>query len=276
MADVRRRLPARGRCSPTCPPATSVFFGGGTPSLLPVDLLVSILVGDRPGVRSRGHGRVQPRDGHARRCWPPTGGAGVNRLSFGVQSMVPHVLAGLGRSHDPARCGRAVRLRPRTPASAASFNLDLIYGGAGESVADWARTLDQVLGPRARPMSAPTPSRSSRAPRWPATPAAIPTTTIRPTSTLLAERALLGRRTGLVRDLQLGPPRSRVPAQPAVLGPGRLPRHRLCRPQPPGRPPVVERPHPRALHPGGGRGPLAGRRLRNVSTAPPEPSRRCS
>jgi putative oxygen-independent coproporphyrinogen III oxidase len=129
--------------SASLPPATSVFFGGGTPSLLPVDLLASIL--EVIAVATRAEVTVE--------CNPDTVSpeslagyrrAGVTRLSFGVQSMVPHVLAGLGRSHDPA----AVRLAvgwARDAGFGRSFNLDLIYGGAGESVDDWLRTLDEVL-----------------------------------------------------------------------------------------------------------------------------------
>ncbi len=67
----------------------------------------------------------------------------MNRLSFGVQSMQPHVLAELGRTHDPAAVERAVRW-----ARGAGFehlNLDLIYGTPGESIDDWRRSLDGVL-----------------------------------------------------------------------------------------------------------------------------------
>ena len=68
---------------------------------------------------------------------------GVNRLSLGVQSMVPHVLAALGRTHNPANVDRAVALARDT--GFATFNLDLIYGAAGESVDDWRRTLDATM-----------------------------------------------------------------------------------------------------------------------------------
>ncbi len=68
---------------------------------------------------------------------------GVNRLSFGVQSMVPHVLEALGRTHDPANVRRSVEIA--RDAGLASFNLDVIYGAAGESVDDWRRTLEAVL-----------------------------------------------------------------------------------------------------------------------------------
>ena len=83
--------------------------------------------------------------------------------------------------------------------------------------------------------------------RWPPTPTAIPTTTSRPAGTS-GPTAMLGRgRVPVGGDLQLGPTRARVPAQRPLLGPGRLPGHRLGRPLPPGRAPVVERPDPRPL-----------------------------
>jgi oxygen-independent coproporphyrinogen-3 oxidase len=68
---------------------------------------------------------------------------GVNRISLGVQSMAPHVLALLGRTHDPANVRRAVELvvEQRFP----TFNLDLIYGAVGESLADWEATLSAAL-----------------------------------------------------------------------------------------------------------------------------------
>jgi oxygen-independent coproporphyrinogen-3 oxidase len=67
---------------------------------------------------------------------------GVNRLSFGVQSMVPHVLTALGRAHDPANVTTCVEL---ARAAGLSFNLDIIYGAAGESLEDWRHTLEAVL-----------------------------------------------------------------------------------------------------------------------------------
>lgn len=68
---------------------------------------------------------------------------GVTRLSFGVQSMVPHVLDGLGRVHDVESVERAITLAKE--AGFASWSVDLIYGGAGESVADWVTTLRRVI-----------------------------------------------------------------------------------------------------------------------------------
>jgi oxygen-independent coproporphyrinogen-3 oxidase len=124
------------------PDATSVFFGGGTPSLLPAEALVAILDAvprvDGPEVTVE--------------CNPETvtasllrayAAAGVNRLSFGVQSMVPHVLAALGREHTPGAVVHAVATA--RDAGFTSFNLDVIAGGAGESRDDWERTLTEVL-----------------------------------------------------------------------------------------------------------------------------------
>src|SRR5207237_6373861 len=67
----------------------------------------------------------------------------VNRLSFGVQSMAPHVLAALGRTHDPVGVERTVETA--RAAGFENFNLDLIYGAAGETMADWRATLDAAL-----------------------------------------------------------------------------------------------------------------------------------
>ena len=123
-------------------PAGTVFFGGGTPSLLPADLLVGLLAGiertpDAEVTVECNPETVTPALLAAYRA------GGVNRLSFGVQSMVPHVLVGLGREHAPGSVRAAVAAA--RDAGFASWNLDLVYGGAGESVDDWRRTLDEVL-----------------------------------------------------------------------------------------------------------------------------------
>jgi oxygen-independent coproporphyrinogen-3 oxidase len=68
---------------------------------------------------------------------------GVTRISLGVQSMVPRVLEALGRSHDPDNVTRAVGLV--RSAGFESFNLDVIYGGVGETLDDWRRTVVAVL-----------------------------------------------------------------------------------------------------------------------------------
>jgi oxygen-independent coproporphyrinogen-3 oxidase len=124
------------------PTATSVFFGGGTPSLVPAPDLMAVL-----GVIPRAGGCEVTVE-----CNPDTvtaealkeyRAAGVNRLSFGVQSTQPHVLRALGRTHSVENVHRSVALA--RAAGFETFNLDLIYGAAGESIDDWSRTLDAAL-----------------------------------------------------------------------------------------------------------------------------------
>lgn len=124
------------------PPATSVFFGGGTPSLLPARLLVRILdaIPRVPQAEVSVECNPDSTDAAKLAAWRE---AGVNRLSFGVQSMRPHVLASLGRTHGPAHATRAVALARQ--AGFDNFNLDLIYGAAGETPADWRATLTETL-----------------------------------------------------------------------------------------------------------------------------------
>ena len=67
----------------------------------------------------------------------------MNRVSLGVQSMRPHVLATLGRTHDRANVARAVGWA--RDAGIERVNLDLIYGTPGEQLSDWEATLDAAL-----------------------------------------------------------------------------------------------------------------------------------
>ena len=124
------------------PPATSVFFGGGTPSLLPADELVGILDGVRRVDGAEVTVECNPETVTPELLWAYRTG-GVNRLSFGVQSMVPQVLDSLGRSHTPGVVAAAVAAAGE--AGFDSFNVDLIYGGAGEAAGDWRHTVDAVL-----------------------------------------------------------------------------------------------------------------------------------
>jgi oxygen-independent coproporphyrinogen-3 oxidase len=70
--------------------------------------------------------------------------AGVTRLSLGVQSMKPHVLAALGRAHEVASVERAVAAAAAA-GFADSYSVDLIFGAVGETVSDWEATLSAVL-----------------------------------------------------------------------------------------------------------------------------------
>ncbi|MGH9183050.1 MAG: coproporphyrinogen-III oxidase family protein [Acidimicrobiales bacterium] len=124
------------------PTATTVFLGGGTPSLLTPGQVAALLA-DLPlatGVEV------------TLECNPDTvavatlagyRAAGVTRVSLGAQSLVGHVLGALGPSHDPDSVQRAVAAV--TAVGFGSFNLDLVYGAVGESVGDWRATLDATV-----------------------------------------------------------------------------------------------------------------------------------
>ena len=125
------------------PAATSLFFGGGTPSLLEPGQLAELT----DAVVCQGGAEVTVE------CNPETvdrrrlasyRSAGVTRLSFGVQSMVPRVLAALGRDHDVGAVRRAVEAAGWA-GFAGSYSVDVIYGAVGETLADWRATLDAVL-----------------------------------------------------------------------------------------------------------------------------------
>ena len=87
---------------------------------------------------------MQPGDGFGGQSDRLPRPAGVTRLSFGAQSMVPHVLESLGREHGPARS-----TGPPTGGEAGfagAYNVDLIFGAAGETMGDWRVSLETVLG----------------------------------------------------------------------------------------------------------------------------------
>ena len=124
------------------PPATSVFFGGGTPSRLDPDLLVSILEAIPRAGGAEVTVECNPEDADARYLGAYRR-AGVSRISLGVQSTVPHVLAGLGRRHTAGAVVAAAEAV--ADGGFASWSMDLIIGGAGESDDDWERSLTDLL-----------------------------------------------------------------------------------------------------------------------------------
>jgi putative oxygen-independent coproporphyrinogen III oxidase len=124
------------------PAATSVFFGGGTPSLIASDQLVRILDAIDRADDAEVTVECNPDSVDAGKLAAYRRG-GVNRLSFGVQSMATHVLAALGRTHDPANVTRAIALA--RDAGFERINVDLIYGTPGESIDDWRATLEGAI-----------------------------------------------------------------------------------------------------------------------------------
>ena len=124
------------------PPATSVFVGGGTPTLVPPAALVEVLAAIPLAPGAEVTVESNPDDINDELVDTYLAG-GVNRMSLGVQSMSPHVLGLLGRSHDPENVVKAVSSFRR--AGLPTFNLDLIYGSVGESLDQWRTTVLAAL-----------------------------------------------------------------------------------------------------------------------------------
>jgi oxygen-independent coproporphyrinogen-3 oxidase len=124
------------------PVATSVFVGGGTPSILQGELLAGVIAAIPVVDGAEITVECNPDD-VTRELMELYVSAGVSRVSLGVQSMAAHVLGSLGRTHDRRNVERAVAAV--RDAGIPTFNLDLIYGAAGESLADWEQTVSSTL-----------------------------------------------------------------------------------------------------------------------------------
>ncbi len=137
---------ARARAALGERPATTVFIGGGTPTLLGVDALLELLAGvaDTIGLAADAEitTEANPESVDAGMLRALRRG-GVTRVSLGMQSAAPHVLRALDRVHTPGRAVAAA-LQARE-AGFQHVSLDLIYGTPGETDADWERTLDVAL-----------------------------------------------------------------------------------------------------------------------------------
>lgn len=126
-------------------PARTVFFGGGTPTLLPAGDLARMLEGIRStfGIAVGAEITVEANpDTVTDEVAAELAASGVTRLSIGMQSAVPHVLAALDRTHDPANVRTAVAAA-RT--AGLDVSLDLIYGAPGESLDDWRASLETAI-----------------------------------------------------------------------------------------------------------------------------------
>ena len=134
--------------------ATTVFFGGGTPTVLPADDLAGLLDGVRSrfGLSSNAEVTTEANpDSVTPQALRTLAAAGFTRVSFGMQSAVPHVLRTLDRTHDSARVPQAVAWARD---AGLSVSLDLIYGTPGESPDDWRASLDAALACRPDHVSA--------------------------------------------------------------------------------------------------------------------------
>ena len=124
----------------------SIFFGGGTPSLMQPDDIGRVIS------TIKSEFTLLPDAEITMECNPDTvtkeslaafRAIGVNRVSFGMQSAVKHVLATLDRTHNPENL-----LQVTTWAQEVGFSeisVDLIYGTPGESLADWQTSIDAAL-----------------------------------------------------------------------------------------------------------------------------------
>jgi putative oxygen-independent coproporphyrinogen III oxidase len=136
-------------------PVSTVFIGGGTPTLLKALDLGAILaaIAAEFGLERDAEVTTESNpDSVAQWDLEELRSVGFNRISFGMQSAVPRVLAALDRTHDPLRVPAVVDW-----ARGAGFeqvSLDLIYGTPGETMADWETSLDAALGCRPDHLSA--------------------------------------------------------------------------------------------------------------------------
>ncbi|WP_026460789.1 radical SAM family heme chaperone HemW [Schaalia suimastitidis] len=126
-------------------PASTLFFGGGTPTLLEADDIAHILTCVRTtiGIASGAEITVEANPETVTPTMLHTlARAGVTRISLGMQSAVPHVLHTLERSHRPEKLPRVVQWVQQ---EGLDISLDLIYGTPGESLDDWRTSLEAAL-----------------------------------------------------------------------------------------------------------------------------------
>ena len=126
-------------------PASTVFFGGGTPTLLPAADLATMLgaITAEFGLEEGAEVTTEANpDSVDLEYLLALRAAGFTRVSFGMQSAVPHVLAALERTHDPARIPLVVEWARE---AGLGVSLDLIYGTPGESLDDWRTSLEHAI-----------------------------------------------------------------------------------------------------------------------------------
>jgi len=139
-------------------PISTIYFGGGTPSLLPPEAITTLvdklLRSADPGPAARGGQEVtleaNPEDvtpDHAK-AWRASG---INRVSLGGQSFDDTVLKWMHRSHDAARIGAA--MHALRGAGIENISLDLIFALPDELHRDWERDLDMALALRPEHLS---------------------------------------------------------------------------------------------------------------------------
>ena len=143
VAEVRR---ARRVLGDRDLPVSSIFFGGGTPTLLSPEDLGSVVAAAAQEFGLAADVEVTTEsnpDSVDASSLERLREVGINRVSFGMQSQVPHVLEVLDRTHDPRRVPAVVQWA--RAAGIEQVSLDLIYGTPGESRADWATSVEAAV-----------------------------------------------------------------------------------------------------------------------------------
>ena len=130
---------------PDHPQLNSVYFGGGTPSLLSANSISQILETAREtfGIGKNAEITLEANPNDLLKC--DIGGwesAGINRLSLGIQSLQESALKFLGRDHTPATCLKAIEAATK---KISSVSVDLIYALPDQSLESWEEELEQVL-----------------------------------------------------------------------------------------------------------------------------------
>lgn len=142
---VAREIALARRVLGRAGPLDTVFFGGGTPTLLAPGQLTRMLEALEAafGLTSGAEVSVEANpDTVDASYFARLAAEGITRVSIGMQSADPSVLATLERTHDPARVARAVEA---ARAACLEVSVDLIYGTPGESASSWDRSVRTAL-----------------------------------------------------------------------------------------------------------------------------------
>lgn len=146
LAGLRAELTVAAERLESAPDVDTVFVGGGTPSLLGGSGLAAVLDAVREHFTLAPEAEVTTEanpESTSQALFEQIRGAGYTRVSLGMQSIAPHVLAVLDRVHSPGRALDAAR--EARAAGFAHVNLDLIYGTPGESDDDLRRSVDAAI-----------------------------------------------------------------------------------------------------------------------------------
>jgi putative oxygen-independent coproporphyrinogen III oxidase len=124
----------------------SIFFGGGTPSLMEPSDIGRVIAQIREEFVLNSDAEITMEcnpDTVSKKTLAAFRETGVNRVSFGMQSAVPHVLATLDRTHNPENLIQVTTWAKEVGFS--QISVDLIYGTPGETLTDWQKTIDTAL-----------------------------------------------------------------------------------------------------------------------------------